>query len=130
MINKKEIKNYLKKAGKNCPPEFRKKLIKELENNISDYIEENPQSATEDILKHFGEPEKFACEYILSMDENDIKKSVLKSKWIKRSVITGISLLILIAVITSAWIIHDNSKSAGVYFKETIIEYVEEDTAI
>lgn len=51
MINKKEIKNYLKKAGKNCPPEFRKKLIKELENNISDYIEENPQPKA--LLKTF-----------------------------------------------------------------------------
>ena len=124
MINKKEIKNYLKKAGKNCPPEFRKKLIKELENNISDFIEEKPQSTAEDILKLFGEPEKFACEYILSMDENDIKKSVLKSKWIKRSVITGISLLILIAVITSAWIIHDNSRNAVVYYSETINEEI------
>lgn len=124
MINKKEIKNYLKKAGKNCPPEFRKKLIKELENNISDYIEENPQSTAEDILKHFGEPEEFSCEYILSMDENDIKKSVLKSKWIKRSVITGISLLILIAVITSAWIIHDNSRNAVVYYSETVNEEI------
>ncbi len=124
MINKKEIKNYLKKAGKNCPPEFRKKLIKELENNICDYIEENPQSTAEDILKHFGEPEKFSCEYILSMDENDIKKSVLKSKWIKRSIITGISLLILIAVITSAWIIHDNSRNAVVYYSETVNEEI------
>ena len=69
MNSQKEVKRYLKTAEKNCTGSFKKKLRTDLKNHLYDYIEENPDSSFEDIVHHFGEPDKFADEYILAMDD-------------------------------------------------------------
>ena len=122
MNSQKEVKRYLKTAEKNCTGSFKKKLRADLKNYLYDYIEENPDSSFDDIVHHFGEPDKFADEYILAMDDMTRKKLISKSKWIKRIVIIGVIAVFVIAVITAIWIITENSKTAGVYYSEGIIK--------
>ncbi len=122
MIKSAQISAYLKQAGKNCPFSFRKRLRMDLKNNLSDYLEENPDSTMEDVMQHFGSPEKFADEYVLAMDDKLRKKTVFKAKCVKRSVLIGVIVIVLTVVITAAWIITENSQTAGVYYSEGIIE--------
>lgn len=122
MNSQKEVKRYLKTAEKNCTGSFKKKLRADLKNYLYDYIEENPDSSFEDIVHHFGEPDKFADEYILAMDDMTRKKLISRNKWIRRTVIIGVIAVFVIAVITAIWIITENSKTAGVYYSEGIIK--------
>lgn len=122
MNSQKEVKRYLKTAEKNCTGSFKKKLRTDLKNYLYDYIEEKPDSSFEDIVHHFGEPDKFADEYILAMDDMTRKKLISRNKWIRRTVIIGVIAVFVIAVITAIWIITENSKTAGVYYSEGIIK--------
>ena len=74
-MNKQNIfSDYVKQAGKNCPSSFKKKLIVDLTDTLSEYLNENPNASLEDVTNRFGSPEKFADEYILAMDETSRKK--------------------------------------------------------
>ncbi len=120
MITQKEVAKYLKQVRRFLPYPFKKKLVTELQNNISDFLDENPNSTYDNFISHFGTPQKFADEYILSVDEDTRKKAIHKTKWIKRCIIIGISVIILIALITAIWIICENSQTVITYYSEGI----------
>lgn len=116
MIMQKEMIKYLKQVRKNCPHSFRNKLMTDLKNNLSDYLDENPSSTFDDVVNHFGMPQKFADEYILAMDEDTRKKLITKTKWLKRGILIGSTILLIIVAITAIWIIVENSQTAGYYY--------------
>lgn len=116
------IRNYLKRAGKNCPHSFKRKLIEDLESNLCDYIDENPDASFNDLVEHFGLPEKFSDEYVLAMDDETRKQLISKNKLLKLVLSIGITIFLIIAIITSIWIIVENSQTAGVYYSEGVSE--------
>ncbi len=120
MVKPNDISNYLKQIGKKVPFAFRKKLITELRHNISEYIDEYPNSTIEDVIDHFGTPEKFADEYILAMDENARKEAIYKAGLIKKSIFITLAIMLLIITTTAIWIICENSQTAGYYYEEVI----------
>ena len=122
MNSQKEIKRYLKCVGKNCPRYFKRNLMDDLIDHLCDYLDENPDSSFDNIVKHFGAPEKFADEYILALDEDTRKKLMSKTRWIKKGIIIGIAVIILMAIVTATWIIIENSQEVGVYYSEGISE--------
>lgn len=92
MVKPNDISDYLKQIGKKAPFAFRKKLITELRQNISEYVDEHPNCSIEDVINHFGTPEQFADEYILAMDETARKEAIQKAGLIKK----GFWLLLLL----------------------------------
>lgn len=120
MTNQTEIKHYLNQVKKHCPYPLRKKLIKELESNLSDFVEQYPDSTMTDIIEHFGSPGKFTDEYILAMDEPERQRIVQKSKWMKRLILLAALLILLIISVTAVWIIHENSRNLSYYYYEEI----------
>lgn len=116
------IRSYIKRAGKNCPYSFKRKLMEDLKSNLYDYIDENPNASYSDIVEHFGLPEKFSDEYILAMDDDTRKKLISKNKWLKLALSIGVTIFVIIATVTSIWIIVENSQTAGVYYSEGISE--------
>lgn len=118
MTNQTEIKHYLNQVKKHCPYPVRKKLMEELESNLSDFLEQYPDSTITDIVEHFGSPEKFADEYILAMDESRRRGILRKSKWIKRMIFIAALLILLVITVTAVWIVHENSQDVTVYYTE------------
>ena len=68
MVSQREISQYIKAAGKGCPFSFRRKLTADLQNSLSDFLDTRPECTMEDVLLHFGSPEKFADEYVMTLD--------------------------------------------------------------
>lgn len=122
MINQKEIAKYVRQAGKGCPSPYRRKLKKELQNNLSDFLADNPEHTMENVLEHFGSPEKFADECLLAMDEAGRRNILHKTKWIKKVVCVGIAAVVLIIAIAAIWIVRENSQSVIYYYYEEILE--------
>lgn len=120
-IDVKEVEKYCNAVEKQCPREFRKRLMPDLESSISDYLAENPNSTLNNITQHFGEPEQFAIEYLAAMNDSERNKIISRAKWIKRGIAIGVALLIIIAAITATLIIIENSKTAVHYYSEEII---------
>lgn len=93
MVNQREIAKYVRQAGKKCSAPYRRKLIAELQNSLSDFFEDNPEHSMEDILEHFGSPEKFADEYLLAMDRAERSNLLRIAKWIKITVCVSITII-------------------------------------
>lgn len=122
MVNQSEIAKYVRQAGKECPAPYRRKLITELQNNLSDFLEDNPEYTMKDVMEHFGSPEKFSDECLLAMDEAGRRNILSKTRWIKKVVCVGIATAVLIIAIAAIWIVSENSQSAAHYYYEEIIE--------
>lgn len=131
MTRPKMISDYLKKAKKDCPLSYRKKLTADLENNLFEYLEGHPGCTDEDIALHFGPPGKFADEYLLTMDAAARKKALHNAAWIRRLALTGIVSIIIatfIILVTAVWVVYENHRTRLGYYTEYIIEYRDPDS--
>lgn len=122
MVSQREIAKYLKQVRKGCPAPYRRKLMTEIRNNLSEFLDDRPECTMEDILKHFGPPEKFADEYLLAMEDAERRTILHKAKWIKLAVCFGTAMIILIVAIAAIWIVYENSQSVIHYSYDEIIE--------
>lgn len=120
MSIQKEISEYIRQVGKSCPYSFRRKLLSELQSNLSDFLSVHPDCTMEDVLSHFGSPEKFADEYILAMDSIGRQTMLQKGRFFKKVVCVGMTLVLLIVISAAAWIVHENAQSVGDYYTEEI----------
>lgn len=77
----------------------------------------------EDVLEHFGSPEKFADEYLFAMDDVERRIILHNTRWIKLVVCFGIATIILVIAIAAIWIVYENSQSVIHYDYEEIIEH-------
>lgn len=119
---KNRISQYCKVVKRCCPPAFKKRLISALKNDISEYIENNPQVSFDDIEKRFGQPKQFALEYIAAMDDETRMKAIKTAKYIKIAVTVAIISCLIVAV-CAIWIATENSTTPQVYYySEEIIE--------
>ena len=122
MTQQKIISSYIRQAKKNCPFSFRKKLGIYLKNHLCDYFDDHPNSTFNDITNRLGPPEKFADEYLLYTDETTRKKILQKTKWFKRSILIGITAIVLIWTVIATGILIEISKKRVHYYYEYVTE--------
>lgn len=62
MLNKNDFKKYYTSIKKNLSCSFNMKsvFIKDLDDRVSDFLEDNPNATMENIIENFGTPEEIA----------------------------------------------------------------------
>ena len=120
MTRQEIVSSYLRQVRRNCPFSFRRKLITDLESHISDYLDDNPGSTLEDVINYLGQPEKIADECLLAMDEIARQRILDKTKWIKRGILIGISIIVLITACTAFYTLFKISETRVYYIQESI----------
>ena len=132
-ISEKEIKKYFRKIKSSlvCDMKTKNKIMKDLRNDVEEYLERNSVSSLENIIEHFGKPETIAEEFAISSGIDYVKKSRIH-KTLKLTLIILLILASIFTIATSIVIIGNNKRTAGYYYEETIedygiIEYLEED---
>lgn len=122
MVMQREISDYVRRVGENCPFSVRMKLKKKLKNSLSDFLDEKSDCTMDDVVEHFGSPEKFTDEYVLAMDAADRQNILHKVKWFKRTIGIGIAVVVLIVVTAAIWVVCENSRMVGYYYTEEVIK--------
>lgn len=122
MVNQREINKYIKAAGKGCPFSFRRKLKADLQNSLSDFLDTRSECTMEDVFLHFGSPEKFADEYIITLDTAARQKLLHMEKSIKRIIFLGVAVTVLAVTVAAFWIAYENSLSVPRYITTEIQE--------
>lgn len=124
-ISEKEIKKYFSKIRSALVCDFRtkSKILRDLRNEVEEYLEQNPDSSLENITGHFGAPEAIAEEFAISAGTDYIKKYKVH-KTIKLIVIILLILAFVFTIITSIIIIKNHKRTAGYYYDESV-EYLE-----
>lgn len=123
MVTQSEINKYIKDIKKQLLYGTRetKQFLKELKQNIVDYVEENQGADMEQIMEQFGKPEDIAATFFEHYDNEEIRKKLK----IRHIVVTCV---IIVTMFFSILLISETIRSK-VYDIAYIVEYpVEEIT--
>ena len=130
-ITNKERTQYIHQIKKLlfCSSKERKKFLKEFNDNIDDFLKDNPEASISDLQKAMGTPQEIADGFLSNADTKDLKRQTS----IVRILLFGISIVVIIIAIffITAWIdMYKNHRSHG---EVTIIDngtiYVEASTS-
>lgn len=123
-ISEKEIKKYFSKirSALVCDFKTKSKILRDLRNEVEEYLEQNPDSSLENITGHFGTPEAIAEEFAISAGTDYIKKYKVH-KTIKLIVIILLILALVFTIITSIVIIGNRKRTAVYYYDETVEDF-------
>lgn len=120
MTQQRIIACYLKQVKQNCPFFIRRKQAAALANDLTEYLEAHPGSTLEDVVHHFGTPEKFADAYYMAMEEPKRRKAIRRARRIKCTCIVTAATLILFALVVSVILLYDGSQNMVNYYEETV----------
>ncbi|MBR3954537.1 MAG: hypothetical protein IKJ63_03575 [Clostridia bacterium] len=97
MAMQNEIKEYIKSVKKQivCPTAESRQMLRELQANVSDFVQENPDADMVQIVEQFGEPEEIAKNYLADADPKRISKAINNRKVI---IAVGITIVIVFAI--------------------------------
>ncbi|MBQ3518910.1 MAG: hypothetical protein IJA31_06285 [Clostridia bacterium] len=120
MAMQNEIKEYIKSVKKQivCPTAESRQMLRELQANVSDFVQENPDADMVQIVEQFGKPETIANLHLANMSKNRITKAVNTRKVVVTAVVIALAML----AITFSVALYDNHKTEIVFYNDTIIE--------
>lgn len=107
---------------KKCPLAYRKNLKLDLCNSVYDFAEANPNVSMDELTQRFGKPEQFLNSYIESLDSHEKAHAMQHSKFVKRAMAIGVAVIILLATISTVWIVYENHLTEATYYEETTNE--------
>lgn len=122
-ISEKDLKKYYRKIRNSlmCKVKLKNKILKDIKNEVEEYLEQNPNSFFENIIEHFGSPEAIAEEFAISSNIDYTTKSKIH-RILKLSFITLLVLALIFTIATSIVIIANNKRTAGYYYEETVTD--------
>ena len=101
---------------------FKKRALHTLTNDLLNFQEDMPKVDFEHICEHFGHPDKFADNLLESVDANELKKGLKKSKITMWVVIAALILFLVVSTLGLYKII----TTKVTHTVETTIVYVED----
>lgn len=109
MLNKNDLKKYYTSIKKNLSCSFNMKsvFIKDLNERVSDFLEENSNSTMENIIENFGSPEEIAKSFD---KDNEYYKRKAKNRLIIEIIIL---VVLIICIIVSSIVICNLIQNLG-----------------
>ena len=97
MIHNRSAKKYLRRVRGMLPGSLgmKKQIMVQITNELSLYLEEQPEVDYKGLLHRFGEPEVIAASYIESMGTADILKKLRIRKWVMSAIAVALALVVL-----------------------------------
>ena len=93
----KQVKDYLKQIRSHlpCSRKERKQIMAGISNEVNLYLEQEPDSGTEELWARFGAPEAIAASCVEEMGISEIMKRLQQRKRILGGVLGAIALVFL-----------------------------------
>lgn len=121
---KSQLKIYFRNIKKQlvCDRKTKNKMLADFENNVYDYIDNNPYTPFDKIVEHFGTPDSIAKEFAAEIGVDYIKK--LKTKRVlKITIILFLAALTISVIGIAAVIITNGRRHAVYYYEESVSDY-------
>lgn len=125
-LTKQELDDYLKQIKKLlvCDGARRKEFMNSFEDNLEEYLKANPDTDFSKLQEEMGTPQEIANSFL----ENESAASIKKRMSVKKWVIIGIAVALLLLIIMIVIELIDAHKAHRGYGEETIVvESVSED---
>lgn len=117
------IKRYVKQVLQLTPTTYRSRLKKELKSNIFDRFHDTPALRESMICEHFGTPQHFAANYLLSMDNEELQTHFAHSKKQKRAILIMLICSLILLTLITIHMAFEGERHQGYYYSETITRY-------
>lgn len=127
-ITERERKEYLKQIKKAliCKGKQRKQFMNSFENNMDEYLRDNPDADFAQLQKDMGTPHEIADAFLENESASNIKRRITVKKWI----IVALTVVVLMIAATLVLALIDAHKSHWGSEKITITEIVENSDGI
>ena len=119
-ITERERKQYLKQIKKLlvCKDSQKRIFLKSFDDNIEEFLKDNPDASYDELQKNMGTPQEIANEFLENESAVHIKRRTTIVKWVIIGIIASI---IIYAVSMAVILIQANSNTNG-YFEESITD--------
>lgn len=108
----KELKRYYReiKGWLPCVGKLKRKILAEIKDRVSLFLDENPETTFFDIQTHFGTPRQIAAAYTNEMSTDELLTNLRTGRKITRILTTAaaIALAVWIIILSVALIDHHN----------------------
>ncbi|MBQ2981608.1 MAG: hypothetical protein IJD58_05710 [Lachnospiraceae bacterium] len=96
MQQTKHISRYIKNVKKIFPWGYpkKKKILKELKNNLKTFFNDHPDISYDDLCLHFGTPDSYIDDRMSLYSPNELRRSVQMKK--RKYIILGVIIFIII----------------------------------
>ena len=121
MVTKMEVKAYIgavKKVLWHVPE--RRKIARELRNDVEIYLEQNPDATMAEVYRVFGAPEAVRAALIADMQPDEVDKQLKRAKIVRTAALVTAAVIIVLFVLTMAGIIIWNYYSQPMFITEEI----------
>ena len=121
MVTKMEVKAYIgavKKVLWHVPE--RRKIARELRNDVEIYLEQNPDATMAEVYRVFGAPEAVRAALIADMQPDEVDKQIKRAKIVRTAALVTAAVIIVLFVLTMAGIIIWNYFSQPMFITEEI----------
>ena len=121
---KKKIKHYLHEISASLPAGYpnKKRLLRTLQQNIDDFLEEYPNADWEAVTEHFGSSDDLARSYMEQLSDAELAASY-KTSHHHLFVTTVVCSIALIALITGIYHFYSWWKNDALIVTETLTVY-------
>ena len=121
MVTKMEVKAYIgavKKVLWHVPE--RRKIARELRNDVEIYLEQNPDATMAEVYRVFGAPEAVRAALIADMQPDEVDKQIKRAKIVRTAALVTAAVIIVLFVLTMAGIIIWNYYAEPMFITEEI----------
>ena len=116
----KNLKKCRKTALKNCPGGIKSKLRAELFDTLCTFSGEQPNASYEELVTRFGDPRKYAEEFVAAMDDGEKVKRLRRNTVAKIVVIALLAIMTLLFATGTAAVVYDVFNSETYIIEDTI----------
>ncbi len=115
MIHNRSAKKYLCRVRGMlpCPRKMKRHIMEQICNDVSSYLEDQPEADYNTLLYRFGKPETIAISYISSVDAPEVLKKMHTRKWILSAVAAVLAFVVLLWTAAVAYEIIQNESNDG-----------------
>ena len=111
-ITNRERKRYLKNISRLllCGSKERTQFLQDFNNNIDEFLSNNPNATISDLEKAMGTPQEIADSFMENISSKDIKKRINIVRYL--IVLGGIALIIFVMALLFLWLdAHEDHKN-------------------
>lgn len=100
---------YLRAIKRNLPYFMagKKTFLKDFQENLDAFAQENPNAVWEDFVQRFGSPEEIAISFLPEIESEDGLKKARRKKWTIRLVTAFFAAALVVLVALAAFYVHD-----------------------
>jgi len=121
----KELKTYFGEIKKSlpCGNKEKKKILRDLQLSVENFLAENPGANFEAVVNHFGTPSQIADTYTEEMPTQELQKKMKTQKWIIGIIAGAVACALLVwGIAVGIALVNEFNRDNGLVVVEQPIE--------